>query len=273
MKRFIFGGFLFCVFFYSVWLMQYDCIFGKSDVFNYVNMSLTSLSGLNMRHFVIELLLYVFPLWSFCVILPCIYWYGIVYPMLKVLGNNSVFCFVFGTGSFGLFFIVGLWSQFLCIAFLMWALYCKGYIRLCLVLLSFLYLPSLFFYFVVCFYFVYGCILMLILMLFKPSLMLWDSSCWHPLLVFILYFCPVIWFKYWHTLSDGKIGRIFLLLLTWNSRGIIFLMPFLKVETRMSEKILIFVWWIVINCFFILSFFHEALGFNVCCPTFSYSFI
>lgn len=273
MKNFIFSGFLFCVFFYSVWFIQYGYVFGKSDVYNYVNMSLISLSGLNMRHFIIELFLYVFPLWFFCVILPCIYWYGIVYPMWKLLGSNSVFCFVFGTGSFGLFFIVGMWSQFLCIAFLMWALFYKNYVRLCFMLLSCLYLPSLFFYFVCCNYFMYGCIFMLILMLFNPALMFWDFNYWSPLLVFILYFCPVIWFKYWGKLSDCKIGRIFLLLLTWNSRGIIFLMPFLNIETRRFEKILIIIWWFMVHFIFILSFIHEALNLNVCCQTFSYSFI
>ena len=280
-RDYIYWGLIFSIAFYSYWFLSTGYIFGKSDIDNYLKMPYEEFTGINLRHIVIQNYLTVMPIWTLCILIPLIYWIGIIYPLKAIFENDTiVFCFIFGTSSIGLFFIIGLWSQFISIAFLLWATYFikigKKIIGICFILFSFLYLPIIYFYAVAILPITHVLILITILLTLFPKDFWFYIGYWYTIYTFIFYICPIIAYKRIFKQNDEMgIIRIFLLNLTRAGRGVIFILPWCGVkELTNKEKILIFLWFIFTTTVMLYGMWEEMNCFNIeICRGFKYGFL
>jgi len=267
-NKLIFIGWFITQIFYIYWFTQYNYIFGKSDIDNYMDMKNYTLTGYGLRHILIQTYITYLPMYMLVFLIPLIYWVGIVFPINILFGNNNLFCFVFGTASIGLFFIVGLWSQFLSMAFLMWALLFLRYKEYFLGIVSFIlcltYLPMIYYVILILLDISYGIILTIILMGAQKSMFNYVE--WNIIYLLIFYICPVVWIKLLFFNEYSKIWttelkcKFFICSLSRLSRGVIFMLPWLAISTTTKEKIIILSWWLFSNGWILYGFWLEAVG-------------
>lgn len=260
---------LWCLFcgFYLHFYLSTGFIFGKSDVENYLMMESTNLpinsdifSWLNLRHVFISSFLHLFgPVWL-CILIPTVYFYGIVYPLYLLFGVKRVLTFVFATASIGLFFVVALWSQFISIAFMVWSYYFlvhgKDDPSFLFFLLAVTYLPSIYFltYFVS---FNLWVIVSFILVFVQP----WffdQTSDWNPIYGPIFYICPFIFLNGLRSWTNQFKGFFTLASFTHLGRLLIFSLPLYELDLKpLRTRIFVGCWFILSNGIILLGYFIE----------------
>lgn len=278
-NRLIFIGWLITQLFYLIWYCHYGYIFGKSDIENYLAMKYLTLHGYDLRHILIQTYIKVLPEYMLVVLIPLIYWFGIVVPIKILADNKTLFCFIFGTTSIGLFFIVGLWSQFLSIAFYLWFVFFIKYreyilATVCLIL-CLTYLPIFYYFIVMLLDISYGIIITMFLMGIDKNMFSYQE--WNILYMLAFYICPIIWYKLLFNkdyFDNTKKSKFFIFSLTRLSRGVIFMFPFLSVSTNNKEKILIILWWLFSTGWILYGFYLEAVCTDLrYCRMYHYGFL
>lgn len=261
-KQGILFGWMLTQFFYLFWYIQTGYIFGKSDVDNYLNMPNTELKGLAFRHILIQYFIIFFGVKGLVVLIPLIYWAGIVLPLyLWHKDIDSIFPFIFGTASIGLFFIVGLWSQFISMAFMIWGFYTytKEYyhISAIFILLSMSYLPIIYFYLIIFSPLSIGIVSSLILYTLEVDFIKWTIDSWQPIYALIFYISPLIVYRILRYSSDANKARYFILSINRLARGLIFIFPTIRENLSTKEKYLTLLWCILVNGIILYGWYLE----------------
>lgn len=261
-NRLIINAWLITQVFYLFFYWQNHAVFGKSDITNYINMIPYEMGGFyNMRHITISFLSYYFPFEIFLIFIPALYWFGIVYPISLLWPENGPFCFVCCTASAGLYFIVGLLSQFLSISLLLWSVwaYHRGKRRLAygLCAVSCVYLPTIYFLVVMFAPINLSIIITLAAMFLMPTKMWYAVDGWFPVWGFLFYLSPILLIRFFRQASKETIFKVFLLSLTRSSRGLIYMLPFMRRHMDTTEKALSVIWCLAANYVILLGYIIE----------------
>lgn len=260
--KLIIFGFLVCVLFYAYWYDHNHYIFGKSDVDNYFRMREQNLTGLSIRHVIVQALVKALPMKAFIIIIPVIFWFGIAWPVKELYGSNALFNLIFGTAAVQFFFIVSIWSQFISMSFFLFALLMKRkghkiWYAL-LIAASCIYLPTLYFY--LSYSFSTFLIVSLFLISFQPSF--YSYVRWLPFMPLFLHISPAITYSIFYG-KDRKHGieraKFFVMSLVRSGRAFIYLFMGLDMKLSLYGKIISVIWWIASFYLFLSDFMNEYL--------------
>ena len=262
MNRNIMLGWLSTQLLYLGWWLRYGRIFGMGDVDNYIAMCGMRLDYVTFRH-VFMSYLSCHPV-VFVFLLPAVYWFGIVWLLYLRYGGDHVFVYVFGTASMPLFFVLGLWSQHICIMFLLlWDLlrHHSRVLSLGCLLAALTYIPvfgylaSLYAWSV----FLFGIMAAFPIGFFQYSY----PQSWFPLASLVFYVCPIVWLPLFFGSEryNAKWRATFAILsLQYLGRLQIFMHPHLEIRLNNLKRLIIIVWYIVVTAYFLHSMHNEAYG-------------
>ena len=260
-NRLIINAWLVTQVFYLFFYAQNHAVFGKNDINNYINMIPSEMGLYDLRHLIMGSFAYYLPWQIFLFIIPALYWFGLVYPISLMWPDNGPFCFVCCTASASLYFIVGLLSQFLSISLLLWAIYYhhrgRKYLYYCLLALSCAYLPMIYFLFVAFAPVNLSIAATVAAMFFISSKMWYAVDGWFPAWGYLFYISPVILISFFREAQKINVFKVFLLSLTRSSRGLIFMLPFIRRPMDITEKALSIIWALAANYVILLGYIIE----------------
>lgn len=266
----VFCCFVLHILFYLWSIESYGIIYGMSDVDNYFRLSrgeefenLYNIRHLLMAQFAKNQIFLAF-------IMPFIFWYGCVY-LYWLRAGDDVFILFFGTAAFWLFTVIGLWGQFLCIALFQTAVWFWNYnpygvlintvaAVLC-VFLALVYFPV--------WWYLFGLVAPFEAFIFASlGLVSVDSfqffkypSPWHPVLTFLLLFCPaLIAAGYKQRIWDKRIwAQFFVYGVQYLARMTVFMYFFIDYpKISRAERVVYVLWWIVLGVYFLRLWYLDA---------------
>lgn len=269
-RNLLIGGWLLTQLFYVGFYVQSGEVFGKSDIGNYVRLCSESLVGTNglygLRHGLMQAVSCAIGEIGFLLFIPALFWLGLVWPLILIRGEHATLCVLFGTAFAGLYFVVGLLSQFLSISFMLWGIwaYQRGHrwVALGLGLLSFNYLPIAYFYVTWFAGPLWGAVTFILLCFFSPDKTVYTEGMGFPLYGFLFYVSPVLLIKVLRRSDDSARFKLFLMGLVRSGRGLIFWLPFIEEEQDEVEWFLTWVWWLAANGVILIGYMLEK-GFKL----------
>lgn len=226
------------------------------DVVRYAGMCGKWLAWYDLRHVLIAPFTCYPLLLSFLV--PAIFWLLIMPPLIR-RGNG--FLFFFGTGSVWLYFVLGLWSQFICMGLWLQANELLGKRRSLLFgFASLTYIP--FIGFLAAKIVPDGILWLGVMVMFSYNggQFLSGGGAWVPVLSLLFHVCPLVWlrglFLEWTTREKTLFG---ITSLQYLGRLQIFLFMGWDMELSRVEQVLCVVWWLAVGVFFLNSFMLDWL--------------